>query len=345
MAIDLSREQFAAIVAALPDGALAVDAEGYVIAANGEAREILADVAVGRHVTASFRSPSVLQAINEARKGQSSRAQHVFRGDIERTIDIHMAPIGQSGGRGAVVLLSLRDLTREQQVERMRADFVANASHELRTPLASLTGFIETLQGPARNDEKARTEFLRTMKIQADRMARLIDDLLSLSRIEISEHLPPNAATDLALVIRQTAELLADTARKVNCQISVSAPERLAVTGDFGQLSQVLSNLVENAIKYAGRDNKVEIVGEMRGDAAWVVVRDHGPGIAERHVPRLTERFYRVDVQDSRTRGGTGLGLAIAKHIVNRHRGKFLIESTLGKGSAFSFCVPAQKGQ
>lgn len=337
-------QHLASFVRALPYGAMAVDANGVVVAANAEAGEILNNASVGRHITASIRLPPVLQAIGEARRtGAVARIRQAFRGDVERSIDFGVSMIGEPSVLDGLVLVTMRDLTREEQIERMRADFVANASHELRTPLASLAGFIETLQGPARNDEKARAEFLHLMKTQADRMARLIDDLLSLSRIEISEHLPPNDATDLALAARQAAELLAETARKANCEMVLDIPARLPVVGDFGQLSQVLINLVENAIKYAGQDNKVEITGEARDGYGYIEVKDHGPGIAERHVPRLTERFYRVDVQDSRTRGGTGLGLAIAKHIVNRHRGKLLIESAIGRGSTFTVCIPLQK--
>ncbi len=333
--------QMELVLSALPDAAIATDENGFIVAMNELARSIVGDAAVGRHLTATIRAPGVLQAINDAvRLSKASRAQQILRAPVERTIDIHVSPMGTIEGGGRATLLVMRDLTREEQIERMRADFVANASHELRTPLAALTGFIETLGGAARNDAAARDRFLDLMKAQADRMARLIDDLLSLSRIEISEHVPPNETADLAVVVRQAVELLGEAARQAECEIRLSMPPKMMVTGDFGQLSQVVTNLVENAIKYAADGKVVEVNGTVVNGMAKVTVADHGPGIAPRHVPRLTERFYRVSVQDSRMRGGTGLGLAIAKHIVNRHRGRLTIESEPGKGSRFSIFIP-----
>jgi two-component system, OmpR family, phosphate regulon sensor histidine kinase PhoR len=240
-------------------------------------------------------------------------------------------------------LLILHDLTYEEQIERMRSDFVANASHELRTPLASLSGFIETMQGAAKNDTKAKDEFLILMKAQADRMSRLIDDLLSLSRIEISEHVPPTANVDLNLVTKQAINLLAPMAKAADCTIRADLAQSLMVIGDANQLSQVVHNLIENAIKYAGAGKAIDIIGGVHNGIAVLSVRDDGPGIAAHHVPRLTERFYRVSVQDSRNRGGTGLGLAITKHILNRHRGRLVIQSEVGKGSTFAIHLPIAK--
>ena len=219
----------------------------------------------------------------------------------------------------------------------MRADFVANASHELRTPLASLSGFIETLQGPARDDAAARERFLGIMQAQATRMARLIDDLLSLSRIELNAHLRPDKQVDLVAIIRQVADGLQTLARDRGVEVKLAAPSGpLVVLGDRDELLRVFENLLENALKYGASDKGSKSRSPRappRSGAreARVAVRDHGPGIAPEHLPRLTERFYRVDVSESRAQGGTGLGLALVKHILNRHGGRLTIESGSGR--------------
>jgi len=248
---------------------------------------------------------------------------------------------GELGPLTKFTLLSFDDLTPLRRVEEMRADFVANASHELRTPLASLSGFIETLQGPARDDPAARERFLAIMKSQAARMARLIDDLLSLSRVELNAHVQPQTPVDLVSIVRQVADALQMLARDRNVTISISSPpEPLMVRGDRDELTRVFENLVENALKYGASGRKVELTltrspGEAGGDAI-VTVRDYGPGIAAEHLPRLTERFYRIDIGQSRAEGGTGLGLALVKHILNRHLGRLTIESSLGAGAVFT---------
>jgi two-component system phosphate regulon sensor histidine kinase PhoR len=227
----------------------------------------------------------------------------------------------------------------------MRADFVANASHELRTPLAALSGFIETLQGSARDDGKARERFLVIMQEQARRMARLIDDLLSLSRIELNAHRRPDTSVDLAPIIRQVMDGLQTLARDRGVTVQIGGAAALAVLGDRDELVRVFENLVENALKYGAAGKRVDISltegkspeGEPE---ALVGVRDYGPGIAPEHLPRLTERFYRVDVTESRAQGGTGLGLALVKHILNRHRGRLLIESVAGAGAMFTVHLP-----
>ena len=228
----------------------------------------------------------------------------------------------------------------------MRADFVANASHELRTPLATLSGFIDTLQGPARDDAAARERFLAIMEAQATRMARLIDDLLSLSRIELNAHVRPVTPVDLAALVRQVVDALQTLARDRGVEIAVTAPPKpLIVPGDRDELVRLFENLIENALKYGGSGKRVA-VALSRGAAAdgaaeaIVAVRDYGPGIAAEHLPRLTERFYRVDVAGSRAQGGTGLGLALVKHILNRHRGRLAIESKAGEGATFTVRLP-----
>jgi len=247
-------------------------------------------------------------------------------------------------------VLVLSDRTRDRAVERMRADFVANASHELRTPLASLIGFIETLRGPAQGDLEAQQRFLGIMAEQSERMRRLIDDLLGLSRIEITEHQPPTGRVDLGALARAEAEAMAPILAAREARLEAELGEGMvAAPADAEQLAQVLRNLLENAVRYGRPGGSVRLaVTRAQAGGRWparpgVVLRvaDDGPGIAKHHLPRLTERFYRVDRGRSRSAGGTGLGLAIVKHIVNRHRGQLLIESEEGVGSAFTVWLPA----
>lgn len=223
-------------------------------------------------------------------------------------------------------------------MDRMRTDFVANASHELRTPLASLMGFIETMQGPARGDEAARTQFLAIMLDQAQRMARLIDDLLSLSRLEMRAHVAPDGDVDLGGTIAHVVDTLKPMANDLGVEIELTLPDTsVTVTGDIDELIQVFSNLIENACKYGQTGKRVLITVADTGEiGTHVTIQDFGPGIAKEHVPRLTERFYRVDVETSRTKKGTGLGLAIVKHILARHRARLVVRSTPGEGSVFT---------
>ena len=264
--------------------------------------------------------------------------------EVRATVLVIDPPLAD-GGR-AIVLLS--DRTRERAVERMRADFVANVSHELRTPLASLIGFIDTLRGPAADDPPAQQRFLGIMAEQAERMNRLIDDLLSLSRIELIEHQPPNERVDVADVARRIAAAsepsVAARRARLDLDLADGLPE---VTGDADQLEQVVQNLVDNAVKYGPEGGTVRLSLRAAMPGRWpsrpgvvLTVADEGPGIPKAHVPRLTERFYRVDKGRSRSAGGTGLGLAIVKHIVNRHRGQLAIDSEEGRGSTFSVWLP-----
>jgi two-component system, OmpR family, phosphate regulon sensor histidine kinase PhoR len=332
------------VVEALPDPALVIGEQGAILAANEPSRAFFGGDTVGKHLATVLRAPPVLLAVNEAIiQAKVARVSHLIRTPVQRTYDIHVSPMGVADNNENIALLILHDLTYEEQIERMRSDFVANASHELRTPLASLSGFIETMQGAAKNDTKAKEKFLGLMKAQADRMTSLIDDLLSLSRIEISEHVAPTEIVNLAHIAKQASELLTSMAMDSACTFRVDLSQPLSVIGEVGQLTQVVHNLIENAIKYAETGKVVEIISSIQNGVAILSVRDHGPGIAAHHVPRLTERFYRVSIQDSRNRGGTGLGLAICKHIINRHRGKLVIESELGKGSTFSIHLPIAK--
>jgi two-component system phosphate regulon sensor histidine kinase PhoR len=242
------------------------------------------------------------------------------------------------------VLLFFRDLTEARRLEQMRVDFIANVSHELRTPLASLVGFIETLQGHAREDPASRERFLDIMRGQAWRMTRLIDDLLSLSRIELREHVAPGGVADLAGIASQMIETLRPMARERGVSITLDSDGQPAtVQGDSDELLRVVENLVENAVKYGESGKRVEVALARRAREIELSVRDYGPGIAHEHLPRLTERFYRVNVADSREKGGTGLGLAIVKHIVSRHRGRLHIESELGAGATFRVIHPPHR--
>lgn len=339
------------VIETLPDPFLVLDAQKEILLANTPARAVFEKISTGSHISAIIRAPIVLDAIaHTAEEGGRATVDYEQRVPIERRFEVHVASIGAWRGGEArqgqpAMAVLLRDLTQQERVERMRADFVANASHELRTPLASVLGFIETLQGAARKDERARDEFLELMRSQAARMARLIDDLLSLNRIELNAHLRPNDEVDLKPVVGHVVDVLAPLAREVGVELVVSCPdEPLMVRGDRDELVQVFQNLVENALKYGESGKRVDLVGELRdGGGVRITVRDYGPGIAPEHVPRLTERFYRVDVTDSRQKGGTGLGLAIVKHILNRHRAKLAIRSRLGEGASFIVDLPGVK--
>ena len=330
----------AALIEALPDAAYLLDRRGTILAGNGRAAAMHGSVRPGELVSLQVRIPEVVEAIRQsAADGSARRVEYAERVPVDRRLEAYVVPV-TSGGAGAtpdLMLLGFRDLTQLHLVDEMRADFVANASHELRTPLASLSGFIDTLRGPARDDPAARERFLSIMAEQARRMSRLIDDLLSLSRIEMNERIQPKGSVDLASVIDHVREALAPLARERGVAVEVRRrAERLMVLGDRDELIRLFENLVENALKYGASGKRVEITLAAEGTEAVVSVRDFGPGIAPEHLPRLTERFYWVDVETSRAQGGTGLGLAIVKHILSRHRAKLAIESELGHGAIFT---------
>jgi two-component system phosphate regulon sensor histidine kinase PhoR len=336
------------VLAGLPQPVIALDVQGEVLAANAPARSVASALRRGEPVSLALRVPEVLEAIRRAIASDlPQRVEFIERVPLERWYEAIVVPVALRGSSlelaTRLVLVTLDDLTPLRRVEEMRADFVANASHELRTPLAALSGFIETLQGQARDDPAARTRFLSIMQAQATRMARLIDDLLSLSRIELNAHLRPNTRVELRGIIRQVVDGLQTLARDREVEINVtSAAEQTEVLGDRDELLRVFENLIENALKYAHSGKRVDITlsaDGTRGEAR-VAVRDHGPGIAPEHLPRLTERFYRVDVADSRAQGGTGLGLALVKHILNRHGGRLTIESVYGQGATFTAVLP-----
>jgi two-component system, OmpR family, phosphate regulon sensor histidine kinase PhoR len=330
-----------ALADALPDPALILARNGWVLHANPGAAELLEQNPQGQHVSATIRAPVILDAVSRVLEGDGPlKVEFERRVPLPQHYEAWIAPI-LGHPDGPAILISLKDLTREQMIERMRADFVANASHELRTPLTALLGFIETLQGPARKDESARDRFLDLMRVQGARMKRLIDDLLSLSRIEMNAHQRPENLVDLQSLARHVADIMGPLAKEQGVEISLDLTVGLQVHGDWDELTQVVQNLVENALKYANSGKKIDISTALSAQSVELAVRDYGQGIAAEHLPRLTERFYRVSVQESRSRGGTGLGLAIVKHILNRHRARLLIASTPGEGSRFTIRFPA----
>ncbi len=335
------------IVEALPDPLIVLAADRSVRRAN-----IAARTAFGAEQQAVLRQPGLRAAIDRAyAQGVTQQAALTLPVPVSREVVATVIPLDPPLADGGRAIILLSDRTRERAIERMRADFVANASHELRTPLASLIGFIETLRGPAQDDPPAQARFLGIMAEQAERMNRLIDDLLSLSRVELTEHQAPAESVDLpALICRMVAEIEPRLGeRDVTLQRHIS-PELPPILGDTDQLAQVLTNLLDNALKYGKQHGTIRLEAEPAPATGtrWparpgivLSVSDDGPGIAKHHIPRLTERFYRIDKGRSRAVGGTGLGLAIVKHIVNRHRGQLLIESSEGKGATFHIWLPA----
>jgi two-component system, OmpR family, phosphate regulon sensor histidine kinase PhoR len=341
-------EPLEAVIAGVPDPVIALDRNGRVLTVNESARSLAPALRLGEPVSLALRMPELIEAIGRAyATGDEQRVEYSERVPLDRWFEVIVKPVRRDPKLRMpdLVLMTFHDLTPLRRVEEMRADFVANASHELRTPLAALSGFIETLQGSARDDAKARERFLPIMQEQARRMARLIDDLLSLSRIELNAHRRPDTPVDLVPIVRQVADGLQTLARDRGVTVQVDAANAVRVPGDRDELVRVFENLVENALKYGASGKRVDI-GLSEGESpegeqeARISVRDYGPGIAPEHVPRLTERFYRVDVRESRAQGGTGLGLALVKHILNRHHGRLLIESMPGAGATFTVYLP-----
>lgn len=362
----------AAVVDALPEPALYIDAAGKVEAANQPARRRFHFVGHEPILSNVVRRPELLDAVNLARAGQAQVFEFVERDETDRYFACVAAPLVTPHSSG--VLVSMHDLTEIKRAEFARVDFLANASHELKTPLTALSGFIETLQGPAKDDPVAQERFLGIMQKQAERMQRLIQDLLSLSRIELVEHRPPETEADLAAVVTEVGDALMLVAAERKVKLRISGPASgVSVTGVRDELAQVAQNLIDNAIKYSNPGDvvEIEVLGPLsRGEAtaqagrrwseaghmsiavapaagagpgigryAVLRVTDKGPGIERQHLPRLAERFYRVDPGRG-LRPGTGLGLAIVKHVVTRHRGEFLVESEPGRGSAFGVVLP-----
>ena len=367
---------YARLVNTLPDPILVISGTDpqevtgrRYIFANAAARELLRmDHEQGLLVSA-IRDPQVLETVDEALFGGiASECVYEIAGAQAKVMRVQARPLAEASDGEPQAVLSFRDETELRRVERTRVDFLANASHELRTPLASLSGFIETLRGHARQDEGARERFLGIMQAQAERMSRLIDDLMSLSRIELNEHIAPEAEVDLALAVLDAVDAVTPMARSRGVRLEPQLPCKgmASITGDRDQIIQVAQNLVDNALKYSRDGAVIRIsveVGLTAAQAAAGVrpeasrlslltpdhaaetyaalrVSDEGAGIAREHLPRLTERFYRVEGQKSGERSGTGLGLAIVKHIANRHRGGLFVESVEGQGTTFTAYFP-----
>jgi two-component system phosphate regulon sensor histidine kinase PhoR len=338
------------VVDAVPEPAVVLNASADIMHANRLAEQLFGTRRRGGHLATMSRDPELLSAVDRALASRQTNVVELHgRVPVERRLLVTIAPLGQFGGALGVpaLLISFRDLTEEDRLARMRADFVANASHELRTPLASLKGFVETLQGAAKDDPKARERFLGVMSEQAERMTRLIDDLLSLSRVEMREHLPPVDRVDLNEAVTHVIQTMQPLAAKSGAVIELYSLDTPAtIRGDRDEVVQLFQNLIQNAIKYGKPGGRIEVhmerksSGPGRPDQILVSVIDDGPGIAPQHLPRLTERFYRVSVAASREKGGTGLGLAIVKHILNRHGGELAVTSKLGQGSTFTVALP-----
>ena len=327
------------LLEAAPDPLIVVDGRGDVTDANKPAYALFPNLQKGRPFSFALRNPDVVDALNAVINGAAQQeVEWQERRPVER---LYRVRVFHLGGQTAKALLAFYDLSEARRIEAMRVDFIANASHELRTPLASVLGFIETLQGPAKNDPAARERFLSIMQTQAQRMARLIDDLLSLSRVEMREHQTPSDRLDLGSLVQQIADGLRPVAaeRAVTLDLDLS-PQAIFVPGDRDELLRAIENLIENALKYGASGGRVRVSLTTVRNEAILTVQDWGPGIAPEHLPRLTERFYRVDVVESRDKGGTGLGLALVKHIVAHHRGRLTIESQLGQGAIFRMALP-----
>lgn len=367
---------FASLVDALPDPILVVSAtepddltsRRYVFA-NTAARELLRIERGEGLLVNAIRDPDVLEAADRALfADRDAECVHEAGGAQARTLRVYARPLAPALDGRRMAVLMFRDETEMRQVERTRADFLANASHELRTPLASLSGFIETLRGHAKDDAVARDRFLSIMQAQAGRMSRLVDDLMSLSRIELGEHIAPADQVDLAACVADVLDASTPIAERRGVRLKIRLPRKGAAKarGDRDQILQVIQNLVDNAVKYSPDGGVVEVALQagLSPEAASAPYRpgasrlsllapdvlapayaalrvsDRGPGIPREHLPRLTERFYRVEGQKSGERAGSGLGLAIVKHIVNRHRGGLTVESAVGDGTTFTVYLP-----
>lgn len=332
------------LLAAFPLPAILIDAQERVMAMNTHADGFLSAALLGRHYITALRQPGLLDTIEQVRgDGQARECSWLSRSEMRDTTWLaHVARAGDT------LLVTFEDRTSAEDVGQMRRDFVANVSHELKTPLTALTGFIETLNGPAKEDPAARQRFLTIMEGEARRMNRLVEDLLSLSRVEADERRRPTDRVDLRAILVSAIGMLTPQGEDEGVAIVFEDPGQIPpIPGNADQLRQVFNNLIENAVKYGGDRVTVGVeieqrMAELRGPGLRISITDNGRGIDEMHLPRLTERFYRVDAHRSREVGGTGLGLAIVKHIVSRHRGRLRVTSEMGKGSTFAILLPAE---
>lgn len=338
------------ILDALPDPILLLDSARTIVSANRAALGLLGVGIEGSNLAMALRHPEVLGAADKilARTEEAVSGEITLPGQVQRVFQLQVSALPEkvAGGLGAIVLL--HDVTATKAAAQMRADFVANVSHELRSPLASLLGFIETLRGPAHDDEEARDRFLQIMEGEAGRMTRLIGDLLALSKVEADEHVLPQGEVNLHDLVHGIADALSVRANERGVAIEIDAESGLLpVIGDSDELNTVFQNLLDNAISY-GQENTtvlvtirtVDRIPDQGGVGVSIAVHNEGEGISAEHLPRLTERFYRVDKGRSRSMGGTGLGLAIVKHMVNHHRGRLTVDSLPGQGVTFTVYLP-----
>ena len=338
-------ETISALVAAIAQPVMVITAEGLVQSANPAAEDIFGTQITGAQIRAHLRQPDVAAMLDRVLAGQpSDSASFVAHTGSHDTMWRVTARHSSTG----LVVLSLNDISDIEIAEAQRRDFVANVSHELRSPLTVLTGFIETLQGPAGAEEATRAEFLDIMSEQAARMRRLVADLLSLSRVEAVEKIRPREPVSIEMVLRATIAALLPQIESVPVRLELGiAADLPEIPGDYDQLVQVFHNLIENSLKYGGSGGRLDVSAShmpvmpgQSGGAVRVSIRDYGEGIDPIYIPRLTERFYRIDKARSRDSGGTGLGLAIVKHILSRHRGRLVIRSAPGEGACFDAILP-----
>ena len=343
---NISNELAKDLMNGFPLASVLLGRDEFVVMSNSHAERIFGDGLIDRHYLTLVRDPAISEAIYsvKAHGGKRDVRWNTIIANVDRTFLASITTIGTS-----FLLLTLEDQTQLEQSKQLRRDFVSNVSHELRTPLTSILGFLESIQTVARNDKKTTTRFLKIMTDETIRMSRLVNDLLSLNRVENEESMPPTDSVDLISIINDTIENTEPVYSKTNNSLSFLHPNQpVVVKGSKDQLQQVVTNLLDNAVKYGGPNKEVKI--ELTGPAHFAIlgrtgvtleVIDQGKGIASEHIPRLTERFYRVDSHRSREVGGTGLGLSIVKHIINRHGGRLRIKSVEGEGSTFSVVLPS----
>lgn len=345
----MSESYLPKLLNALHEAVFILDADRAVRSANPMAEKMFGQGYIGQDFVKVSRNPDIIGAIGQILTGQGSDIQIVTVDAIANTsFQVNVASLGTDNPDGACLIVCIKDISDMREAEQMRSDFVANVSHELRSPLTSLSGFIETLAEMGDEDSKARQRFLNLMGLEAQRMIRLIADLLSLSKVESRQRMRPEGQADIVAILKRVRATLEDLAEKEGKTFNLELPDHVPkIPGSEDELTQVFQNLMENAAKYGRRDTIVGVRMEERprapgiqGPAIVVHISDEGEGIAQHHIPRLTERFYRVDTHRSRNKGGTGLGLAIVKHIINRHRGRLLISSTEGAGSTFTVNLP-----
>ena len=334
----------------LPFPLIILDRRGYVLEFNHRAKEVFKPLASNKPISFFIFDSEIIKRIESVGRSQNAfeEVEFIHRENKNQIFDLLISQFfADNHAQTALILI---DRSEAKEAEQMRVDFVANVSHELRTPLTSVLGFVETLKGPAGKDPDTRDKFLSIVENQASRMIRLVADQLSLSSIERIEAIQPQSHHDLNIIAERVCEILAGVARKQGCSIQLQHPEHdVMIIAEYDEIIQMIQNLTENAIRYGAQSGQVRIIitadttyasSASKNRYACVSIEDDGDGIAPEHLPRLTERFYRIDKDRSRSKGGTGLGLAIVKHIVNRHRGHLHISSELGEGSQFTVYLP-----